>query len=115
MPTVLSFTPVTDLVAALVAAGVSASVNPEDITLPGAWVTVDAIAVLTFGGDVELECAVYLIAGDTDYLRAYTQLEELFTQAATVLYPDGPVIPQGVVMPGSSTPMPALRFQVNLI
>jgi hypothetical protein len=33
---------------------------------------------------------------------------------ATVLTPDGPVVSQGVVMPGDPTPLPALSVPVFL-
>jgi hypothetical protein len=110
----LSFEPVQQLVQLLVGAGMSASTNPEDVTMPGAWVTVEGVRAITLT-DIQLECAVYLVVGDQDYARAYTALADLYNQAATVLSPDGLVVPQGVVMPGNPTPLPALRVPVNLI
>lgn len=111
----LSFAPVTSLVAALRGAGVRADTNPEDVNLPGAWVTVDSIIELALDGHLQLECSVYLITADGDYARAYGQLAELYNLMLQTVRPDGPVTPQGVVMPGNSTPMPALRVPVNLI
>lgn len=112
----LSFTPLTQLAQLLTDAGVSASTNPEDVTLPGAWVTVEGIRQLTMDGALQLECVVYLVSGDTDHLRAYEALAELYnTIVPSSLVPDGVVVPQGVVMPGNSTAMPALRVPVNLI
>lgn len=111
----LDFGPVSQLVTLLGDSGVRASTNPEDLTLPGAWVTVETIRPLTVAGQLQLECVVFLITGETDYARAYGELADLYNQAATVLSPDGPVVPQGVVMPGDPTPLPALRVPVNLI
>lgn len=111
----LSFGPVQALVELLRGAGLRADMDPASLNLPGAWVTVDAIRTLTVDGAVQLECVVFLIVGDTDYERAYTKLAELFNLMGTVLEPDGPVTPQGVVMPGTSTAVPALRVPVNLI
>lgn len=112
----LDFGPVQQLVSLLVGADVRASTNPEDVNPPGAWVTVTGVRTLTIDGSLELECAVYLIAADTDYARAYTVLAELYNLAVPAAFtPDGVVVPQGVVMPGSSIPLPALRVPVNLI
>lgn len=110
----LSFAPVTALVDALVAAGVRATLNPADLNLPAAWVNVETIRALTVDGSLQLEVAVYLIAPDGDYTVAYDTLAELYNATATVLSPDGPVTPQGVVLPGTSTALPALRVPVNL-
>lgn len=111
----LSFASLQQLQQLLEDAGVSASPNPEDINTPGAWLTVAGINQLTVAGDLELQAVVYLIAGDTDYLRAHEQLAELFNIVVpAVLSPDGLVVPQGVVLPGSPTVLPALRVPVNL-
>lgn len=110
----LSFAPLQQLVELLQGAGMSASLNPADVNLPGAWVTMTQLQPITLAGDIEIQAVVYLVAGDTDYAQAYDQLADLYNTAATVLDPDGPVTPQGVVMPGNTTAMPALRVPVNL-
>lgn len=111
----LSFGPLHDLCAVLEGAGVRASADPATVTPPGAWVTVENINQLTVDGQLQLECVVYLIVGDTDHRRAYDKLAELYNLAATVLVPDGPVVPQGVILADTPTPLPALRVPVNLI
>jgi len=112
----LDFTPVAQLVGILNGAGMSASTNPEDINLPGAWVTVEGIRALTLDQQLQLECVVYLITADADYGRAYGQLAGLFNLATGAgVLPDDVVRPQGVVMPGSSIPLPALRLPINLL
>lgn len=110
----LDFGPVEQLVTLLRGAGVRADVDPAKVNLPGAWVTVESIRTITVDGDIQLECAVFLIVGDTGYARAYAKLADLFNLTATVMMADGPVTPEGVVLPGSSTPLPALRIPVNL-
>lgn len=110
----LDFGPVQQLVQLLVGAGVRATTNPEDLNLPGAWVTVDTVAPLVLGGPLELRCLVYLVTGDTDYAHALDTLAGLYNRMATVLTPDGDVATQGVVLPGNPTPLPALRVPVNL-
>lgn len=112
----LSFAPLTQLAELLAATGMSASTNPEDVNVPGAWVTVESVRRLVVGGDLQLECVVYLIAPESDYHHAYAQLAELYNQAqAAGVIPDDVVVPQGVVLPGTPTPLPALRVPVHLI
>lgn len=114
----LTFGPVEQLVDLLNAVeGVRATQNPADLTPPGVWVTVDAVNPLTVGGQLQLECSVWLVVGDADYRRAFTKLAELYNKVTTIgLVPDGPVVPQGLILPGTpSTPLPALRVPVNLI
>lgn len=110
----LSFTPLTELVAALVAGDVPASMDPAELNLPGAWVTFDNFTTHTHTS-LRLQAVVFLIHSDIDYARAYERLAELFnTMTAAGVTPDGPVTPAGVVMPGDPTPLPALRVPVNL-
>lgn len=110
-----TFAPVDALVTALVAAGVRSTVDPSDLNTPGAWVTVEGIQAANLAGTHRLLCAVYLVAGDQDYRRAMTALADLYNLAIPgVLLPDGPVVPQGVILPGDTTPLPALRVPVHL-
>lgn len=111
----LTWGPVLDLVAALQAAGVRADLDPANLNLPAAWVTVDGIQAANVRGDVDLLAAVYFIAPDQDYARALEDLAEMFNLVIPgVLIPDGQVVPQGVVLPDSSTPLPALRVPIRL-
>lgn len=111
----LDFQPVVDLAASLEAAGVRASLDPSDVNLPGAWVTVETIQAGNLRGTLILGCVVYLIAPDQDYRRALEALAAAYNLTVPgVLTPDGPVVPQGVILPDTSTPLPALRVPVNL-
>lgn len=112
----LDFTGLTQLAELLVAAGMSASVNPEDVNVPGAWVTCENFRHLTVAGDIQLGCVVYLVAAQGDYITALDQLAGLYNQAVpALLVPDGPVTTQALVLPDTPTPYPALRVPVNLI
>lgn len=111
----LDFGPVQQLVELLRGADLRADVDPAKLNLPAAWVTVDAVRTLTVDGSLQLECAVFLIVADTGYTQAYERLAEAYNKLATVLSPDGPVTPQGVVLPSTPTVLPALRVPVNLI
>lgn len=115
MATDLTWQPVLDLVTALQAADVRADLDPAALNLPAAWVTVEGLQAANVARDLALDVAVYLIAPDQDYARALEDLAELFNRVVPgVLVPDGRVVPQGVVLPDSSTPLPALRVPVRL-
>lgn len=110
----LTFEPVEELVTLIKGAGLEASQDPSKLNMPGAWVTVDQIVPSTLAGGWEIQAVVFLIVGDQDYKRASTRLAEAFNKLHTVVTPDGPVRPQGVLMPGDPTPLPALRVPVSL-
>ncbi len=113
----LDFTPLVELTEALEAAGVRSSLDPSDLNLPGAWVTVESIQAANLAGSLTLGTVVYLIAPDQDYRRAMEALADLYNRAVgptAVVTPDGPVVPQGVILPDTSTPLPALRVPVNI-
>lgn len=111
----LTTAPLTEFIELLDAAEVFTSMDPAEVNLPGAWLAVDEIRPHNVAGQLRLVCSLYLISEDKDALRAVEQLAELFNKARTVFTPDGPSITQGVVLPDSSTPMPALRVPIHLI
>lgn len=110
----LSFTPVEQLVTLISEAGLQAAQDPAKLNMPGAWVTVDQIVPASLAGGWQLQCIVFLIVSDQDYRRASRRLAQAFNILQTVITPDGPVRPQGVIMPGDPTPLPALRVPVYL-
>jgi len=110
----LTTAPIEQLLDALKAAGVFASMDPAKVNLPGGWLALDEVRPHSLAGRLQLRCALYLIAPDKDALRAVGVLTGLYNKARTVLTPDGPVVTQGVVMPDSPTPLPALRVPVHL-
>lgn len=113
----LSFAPVDELVELCAALdpplGVSmdpAEVNPGR----GGWLALDEIRPANMAGAWELRCSLFLISPDVDHKRALVKLAPMLNRLRTVVRPDGPVVPQGVVLPGDPTPMPALRVPVYL-
>jgi hypothetical protein len=107
----LSFQPLQDVADLLTAAGLPTSTNPEDVNLPGGWVTMEEFSTRNLAGDIRVTAVVYLIAENTDHRRAMEQLAAAYNLARTVLTPDGPVRAQGVILPSAPTePMPALRI-----
>lgn len=111
---VLDSTPLQALVDQLRAAGLSADLDPAELSLPGCWVALDQLATATLAGQLRLSCTVYLIAPDTDPRRALDALGPMYDTVTDVLTPDGPVVTQGVVMPADPTPLPALAVPVYL-
>lgn len=110
----LTTAPFVELLDLLATADVQASMDPAALNLPAAWLAFDGVAPANVAGRLELRCRLFLISPDTDPLRATEQLGALWDKVATVLSPDGPVVTQGVVMPGDPTPLPALSVPVNL-
>jgi hypothetical protein len=107
----LTFQPLIDVAQLLTTAGMRATVTPEDVDPPGAWVTLEEFSQRTVRGDLRVTAAVYLIVPNTDHQRAMEQLAELYNLARTVLTPDGPVRSQGVILPSDpGQPLPALRL-----
>lgn len=107
--------PLTELLELLNAEdGVQASMDPAELNLPGVWVAVDTIRPVNVAMGVRLECRLFLISPDADPLRAVGHLFPLYNAVAAVVTPDGPVVSQGVVMPGDPTPLPALSVPVYL-
>lgn len=104
-----------DLVDALTAAGVQAATDPSDVNTPGVWVTLDTLTWGTLAGDWRPEASAYLIVQDKDTRRALDSLQVLLdTIVPSVVVPDGPVVSQGVILPGDPTPLPALRIPLHL-
>lgn len=111
----LTFGSVDDLLTALRSQEVRAEVDPSDLNLPGAWVSVERIRAVTVAGDLRLEVSVYLIVPDRDHRRAMGSLADLYNQVIPgTLTPDGPVVPTAVVLPDDPTPLPALRVPLFL-
>ncbi len=112
----LTTAPIDDLIAACEALDppLAVTMNPADVNPPGAWLNIDQIRTLTLSGELELQCSIYLIAPDQDPKRALATLAPMLTRFRAVWIPDGPVVPMGVVLPDSPTPLPALRVPVYL-
>lgn len=91
------------------------SMDPKDVEPGrGGWLSLDEIRTTNVAGDLELRCNLYLIAPDHDPHRALAALAPMLNSLRTRVTPDGPVVPIGVVMPHSPTPLPALRVPVYL-
>lgn len=102
------------VVDALVAVDLRAAQDPAEVNAPGAWVTWEGFQVANLRGSMRHLLAVYLVVGDQDWRRASKALADLYNQAVpAAITPDGPVVPQSVILPGSPTELPALRVPVH--
>lgn len=94
---------------------VRADQDPAKVNTPGAWVAWEGFQPVSLGGATRHLVVVYLIVQDTDHARASTALSALYNLAVpSRITPDGPVVPQSVVLPSSPTPLPALRVPVHI-
>lgn len=113
----LDFAPLVDLVETLNGLDeVRATLDPGELNTPGVWVTLEQVTVANLRHDSRVSAVLYLVAQDQDYQRAYLALQTIYNAIVpAVLTPDGPVTPQGLLLPQDpSNPLPALRVPVNL-
>lgn len=106
--------PLTELLTLLGTVDVDASMDPAAVNPPAGWLAVDELHPVTLARHTQLRCSLYLVAPDTDPLRAFGLLGPVLDRVLSVLTPDGDVTTQGVVLPGDPTPLPALRVPVYL-
>lgn len=91
------------------------SMDPADLNLPAGWLALDEVRPTRLAGTLELRTSLFLVAPDIDPERALSQLAPLVNQLGQAgVRPDGPVTTIGVVMPGDSTALQALRFPLFL-
>jgi hypothetical protein len=102
------------LVAALVAGGVEATLDSADVVAPGALVSVGPIGheLLDGGGFVALY--VDLVVSDTDPLAALDKLSELLAKTVDVVDADEDSQPQALLLPGAPSALPSIRLTCRL-
>jgi len=113
----VSFAPVDQLVqlCADLEPPLGVSMDPAEVNPGrGGWLALDEMRPANLAGQWELRCSLFLISPDVDPKRALAKLAPMLNRLRTVVTPDGPVVPQGVVLPDSPTPLPALRVPVYL-
>lgn len=111
----LDYQSVEDLVETLTAAGLNAAVALEDVRYPGVWVQPRAVQPDDLTGRQALRMRLVLIHGDTDTVRAYKGLFDLFNQLVDVIDLNaGDANFVGVSQPENSTLMPGLAVPFDL-
>lgn len=111
-------TPLKTLTNDLVAAGIRATMDGQDLNPPAVYVTPGNIEDLTFCGG-EMRAVMYLVVGDTLESRAVAALSDhlgpLLEALAVLSLPIVPPITPETVLPASGgSPLPALRIITSL-
>lgn len=118
-PSELDFGNLDDLVELLKDAGIrSVDTDESKINAPGVWIRLDTIRQTQLTG-LTLGLTLFLVVGDTDKRRALKGLQDLWNEVIPVLAaiggPTGPTTRAGLILPGSTTPLPALAVPLDLL
>lgn len=90
--------------------GLPATMDPADLNLPGAWVSVDGLTPETLGG-YSVRVTVYLIVADVDPRRALERLGDMFDLCVNLgLLPAEEAGATTVAMPDGAGPYPAIAI-----
>lgn len=73
---------------ALAGAGIPTTLEPGDVQVPGAWVSVRSMEPLTLDDAWTVRFHVYLVAPAVGALEAWDHLSKMLDRALTVLSPD---------------------------
>lgn len=103
-----------DLAARLDGVGITASLDPQEVPVPGVWLAVQSIATVTRClSDVTV--GVHVVALDSGAPTAISELGDLLTAVLTVVRPDDTVdTTTPVVLPHDPTPLPAATFTTTV-
>lgn len=105
-----------DLAERLTAAGVSATPEPQDVPVPGAWIAARRLTRERMCGGMALTVDVYLVVRDSGTLTALDELAGLIDKALTVIDPDDGRIDtdETVILPHDPTPLPAAKITTTI-
>lgn len=96
-------------------AGIQATMRPDQIPAPGAWVMVSEIdAQLLSGQVIEGEYQVILVARDLGSTTALAQLCEMLEKVGGVLPPPRECDITSLQLPGQGAVLPALKLTYEL-
>lgn len=104
----------TDVVDALVEAGIAATVDPPAINAPGAWVAARRLEQATLVGHYAVVVDVFLIARDNGIPLAIATLDDMLETALAVLDEhmwnlESTALDESVTLPSGGGPLPAYR------
>lgn len=92
--------------------------DPSKVLTPGVWLRFDRARHDKLSGGYSLDVTAHLVVPDQGVPRAHKQLSELFTTLQPTLeqvgYTGDSLAFVGLVLPGSSTPLPALAVPLTL-
>lgn len=97
----------------------SASLNPDEVQLPGVWVRFDGLAYDQLAG-LTVRVTLHLIVGNAGgFSRVLGKLAALHNLVKPVVAgyggPTGPTTRTSVILPTNTQPMPALAVPLDLL
>lgn len=96
----------------------SVSFDATEVKPPGAWLRLDDVDSRALDGTAALGVTVFVVAPANGYMRSLDKLAQLLELAVPVLhelcYAVGKASTTGLVLPGSSAPLPSLSIPVTL-
>lgn len=102
-----------NVAAVLETVDIPASVDPAEVTLPGAWISLREVADFTLcGGTVLVD--IYLIAPDTMPRDALRILSELTAAAMTVFDVEQLTTNDAIALPDGGRPKPAFKITTKI-
>lgn len=93
---------------------IPASVDPAEVTVPGAWISLREVAEFTICGGGTVLVDVYLIAPDTMPRDALRILSELAALAMGVLDVEQMTTNDAVALPDGGRPKPAFKITTKI-
>ncbi len=92
--------------------------EPSKVDTPGCWLRFDRVRHNILDGGYELDVTAHLVVPEQEVWRAHDQLSALFTDLQPTLervgYTGDGIAFVGLILPGSSTPLPALAVPLTL-
>lgn len=102
------------VVDALETVDIPASVDPAEVTIPGAWISLREVSDFTMCGGGTVLVDVYLIAPDTMPRDALRILSELTERAMTVLDVEQLTTNDAIALPDGGRPKPAFKITTKI-
>lgn len=103
-----------DLAARFETVGLTATLDPQEVPVPGVWLAVQSITPVT-RCLADVTVGVHLVVLDSGAPTALAELGDLLTAALTVVHPDEAVdTSTPVVLPHDPTPLPAATFTTTV-
>lgn len=94
------------------------SLEASQVRTPGVWVRVDGVSQVTLRGDWQIDAVAFLVVQATDTGRSWDKLATLLHKLTPTLsrvgYTGATITPTGLILSGSSTPLPALAIPLEL-
>lgn len=97
---------------------IPADLDPAKVRAPGVWLRLDGFTPDSLHG-LTINTTLHPVVGEADRTRATTAVADLFNRVkaklrAAGLEVYGQVTPARLILPGSSTPLPALAVPLDI-